>query len=130
MNKRWFFIPAFLTAWMFLFSALSTCYCAPVSLIAKDSAQSDMQAKMPAHCQHQSDTAKQKKSDCSPRVNSDQFEISQAQSHFNLKVQEEAFLAEETFSLTHLPSEKSSIFFILDSSPPLQLFLLHHSFLI
>ncbi len=67
-------------AWMFVFSLLSNCYCAPASFASERSAQ----PAATMHCEHHSDAAKtgraegaeekQKRADCAPRYNTDQFE--------------------------------------------------------
>jgi hypothetical protein len=70
MTKQARSIAAFLMAWMFVFSMLSTCYCAPAYATEERSVQ---QAN--AHCKHHPTTQENDK-DCSPRYQTDNFEVS------------------------------------------------------
>lgn len=125
MTKRLRSIPAFLTAWLFAFSLLSNCYCYPLASVPSEQ-------PVAAHCEHHAGQAEstQKKQDCSPRYNTDQFEnASVAQ-----KVLEASVFSDLNVGEAVLVREDFSTQFSRDiESPPVsppEFFALYHSFLI
>ncbi len=123
MLKKMISTTGFLTAWLFAFSLLSNCYCAPVA--AEPSAQ-----PMASHCKQHPGDSKSKDSDCAPRYQTDQFEnasVVQKTTEISvladIRAPEPAFVQNELKNYSLNWAEPPPI-----SSP--HFFILHHAFLI
>ena len=119
-------VAAFLTVWLFAFSLLSNCYCFP------SYSTSVLKAQPARHCEHHAGQAgnPQKKHDCAPRYNTDQFEnasiaqkVLKAPAFSVLNVVEAVSVHKDFVSQFSRDIESPPV------SPP-EFFVLHHSFLI
>ena len=110
-------------AWLFAFSLLSNCYCAPVAV--EPSAQ-----PMASHCKQHAGDSKSKDSDCAPRYQADQFEnIATAKKAAEASALLDFNLIEKVFA----SANGNTSFLNWAEPPPISsppFFVLHHAFLI
>lgn len=109
--------------WLFAFSLLSNCYCAPI--VVEPSAQ-----PMASHCKQHADDSKSKDSDCAPRYQTDQFEnVSVVKKTVEASVVSDSHTLEAVF----IQDELKTHFLNWAEPPPISFphfFVLHHAFLI
>lgn len=118
MTKRWLSISAFTMTWMFAFSMMAACYCAPVAVA------SEMVTKK-CHA-----PAKAKEDCCKPRLQSDHFENASSTLHFELKAHTQGLSSDTAIKFAPDFFQRGDSNPLVYSSPPPQIYLLHHSFLI
>ncbi|HCM43101.1 MAG TPA: hypothetical protein DIS66_07320 [Candidatus Omnitrophica bacterium] len=123
MLKKFVSTTSFTVMWLFAFSLLSNCYCAPVEVTPSSQ-------PVASHCKQHPNNSESKDSDCAPRYQADQFEnISVA------KKTAEAFVLSDipTTEVVFVQAERETRFLKWAEPPPISsphFFILHHAFLI
>jgi len=118
---------AFISVWLFAFSLLSNCYCLPAFAAVSG------EAPVVSHCEHHASESEQpaeKKGDCGPRYQADEFESGSLTHKIDQVSLETIYEAKKVGSF--LKNYVPGFFHGVDPPPVFQtsFFLLHHAFLI